>query len=32
MDKKVAVLTGGTSGIGMQTALALRTRDIPFMN
>ena len=24
MDKKVAVLTGGTSGIGMQTALALR--------
>ena len=25
MDKKVAVLTGGTSGIGMQTALALRS-------
>ncbi len=24
MDKKVAVLTGGTSGIGMQTALALK--------
>lgn len=24
MDKKIAVLTGGTSGIGMQTALALK--------
>ena len=25
MDKKIAVLTGGTSGIGMQTALALKS-------
>lgn len=25
MDKKIAVLTGGTSGIGMQTALALES-------
>ena len=24
MDKKIAILTGGTSGIGMQTALALK--------
>ena len=32
MDKKIAVLTGGTSGIGMQTALALKVRAIPFMN
>lgn len=25
MDKKIAILTGGTSGIGMQTALALKS-------
>ena len=31
MNKKIAVLTGGTSGIGMQTALA-KVRAIPFMN
>ncbi len=29
MDKKIAVLTGGTSGIGMQTALALKSAGYP---
>lgn len=32
MDKKIAVLTGGTSGIGMQTALALKSAGYTFMN